>query len=54
MTDSLFILAGHPNLVRALVQVVNADPGLQLVSVSGPPDARRGSWFACRKPGPMI
>ena len=40
MTDfEPFILAGHPDLVRALVQVVNADPGLQLVSVSGPPDA---------------
>jgi hypothetical protein len=34
-----FILVGRPDLLRALVQVVNADPGLQLVSVSGPPDA---------------
>jgi hypothetical protein len=33
-----FILAGHPDLLRALVRVVNADPDLQLVSVSGPPD----------------
>ncbi len=40
MADSEpFILAGQPDLLRALVQVVIADPGLQLVSVSGPPDA---------------
>lgn len=39
MADSEpFILTGQPDLVRALVQVAIADPGLQLVSVSGPPD----------------
>ena len=38
LTQSPSSLLGNRTFVRALVQVVIADPGLQLVSVSGPPD----------------
>jgi hypothetical protein len=37
--SELFILAGDPDLVRALIRIATTDPSLQLVSVSGPPDA---------------
>lgn len=40
MADSEpFIVAGPPDDLLAVLQLVKADPGLQLVSVSGPPNA---------------